>query len=190
MKKNSTSTIVRRSLLVIAFIALTHVFARAAWHFQLFGLNTPDGWDQVCTTQESSDGLTYEMYCQMAQKTSFWQYTGDTWTIIGTHFAGALLAAAVFGLVYWIAFYSNHYDRVTNETELMLESEPPREDRFCPCVWHTADTYSGGSGATKNASAQIVPVNTITAVKSSTQTSKNGFLPSTGKTNSLGSKRD
>lgn len=135
MQKNSTSTIVRRSLLAITFIALTHLIARLMWQFQVFGLNSIE---EYCyyPKEELGDGWTSygDPVCDMIGGTSFFEYTGETWPIIGTHLIGLVASIVIFALIAWIIIDQSADDTI-----------PDCTDAGCPCVKHTAEVFEDGA---------------------------------------------
>lgn len=141
MQKNSTSTIVRRSLLAITFIALTHLIARLMWQFQVFGLNSIE---EYCyyPKEELGDGwISYgDPVCDMIGGTSFFEYTGETWPIIGTHLIGLVASIVIFALITWIFF--GLPDEAEEATDYV--AVPDCTNANCPCVGHTAEVFEDG----------------------------------------------
>jgi hypothetical protein len=157
MQKNSTSVIIRRAALVVAFGLLTHLFARLFWHLQVFGMNTVP---INCRIEESkstqSDWIvswTHEV-CDASRGTDFVQYLplSDTMPILGTHFLGLIVSAILFAVFAWIIFgpkrEEDAYRACANEGCQCTTHHKPQiyvdgewefadcTDPNCPCTEH------------------------------------------------------
>jgi hypothetical protein len=156
MQKNSTSTIVRRFVLVIVFATIAHLAARASFALQAFGLNHPQS--QNCWIDPYGQVYSNSGECKTPAKATFWQYTNDWWPIIGTHIIGIIVAIAVFCLVAWIFFRmtgeyipckntgctcASHKAEVFNNGEW---DAPVCTDPNCPCVGHHDERFSDKKG--------------------------------------------
>ena len=134
MQKNSTSTIIRRSAVVVAFLALTHLFARLVWEWQAFGLNTPRQSDIFRLTIDERVYYTYDVELQ---PTSFWEYTTDSWSILGSHFIGGVFTFILFAIFFWVAF--GFPDDDDDDYDLVTCTDPN-----CACTFHKADVFRDG----------------------------------------------
>ena len=146
MQKNSTSTIVRRLVLVIIFTTITHLLARTAWFFQAFGLNTPSTtsyWtqrqeqcdgpnDQIGNSISDSTGTQVYTYCIVPKKSSFFEYTSEWWPIIGTHLIGIIATTVLFAIVAWI------FLRSSSNTSIACKNT------VCTCAYHKQDILENG----------------------------------------------
>ena len=168
MQKNSTSTIVRRLVLVIVFATITHLLARTAWFFQAFGLNATrtSYWsqgqeqcygpnEQIGSSVRDSTGTQVYTYCIVPKKSSFLEYTTEWWPIIGTHFIGIIVTTILFAIVAWIFFRSTSSEYIACKNTIctcayhkgsVLEdgvwTSQDCTDPSCPCIQHHDEKFN------------------------------------------------
>lgn len=126
MQRNSTSTIIRRTLLVVMFAITVNLVARLAWHLQLFGYNTVGANCRIeeVTPEGSSWTYSYET-CDQVRDTNFFEYVplSDTPAIIATHIIGLLVAIVIFLVIHWIVGSGTKRHKLTCENESCLCSD-------------------------------------------------------------------
>ncbi|GEM_PF-2851955 len=162
--ENSTSQIVRRSALVVAFGLITHLFARLFWHLQMFGMNTVT---VNCRYEETADdnglGDWFYRVCDEIRGTDFVEYIpfSDTSLILVTHIAGLAVTLAIFRVIAWIISKEEATANyvVCSERDCQCHSHHHPQQYIegaweyadctnpnCPCIEHKGDAFDAKQG--------------------------------------------